>query len=230
MVVVINPTGPACIPEALITERDMSDKRSRGLLRLSGVVIGAALLLSGCALPPALTIASYAIDGFSYLTSGKSVSDHALSAVTSQDCALFRAVMGNDICRDRDEQMPDGTAIAAADLSRIEPASGPVSWEWRDDSGDSGYQPVFPPAPMLASAIEADNKGIVIEGLSQGTEVFALMQADGALEVFAHDPRRSSARANLRMILKVEDYRNQPGRIEGFRLNGAFYAINDIVV
>ena len=55
-------------------------------------------LLAGCAVPPALTLASFAADGISYLATGKSTTDHALSAIASEDCALVRAVKEKPIC------------------------------------------------------------------------------------------------------------------------------------
>ncbi len=94
----------------------------RGVARkafLASVAIG----LGGCALPPALSIASLMVDGVSYAASGKSVQDHALSAATDEDCALWRVVKGLAICRDKDggtdsavagksDAAPDETAIA----------------------------------------------------------------------------------------------------------------------
>lgn len=56
------------------------------------------ILLAGCALPPALTVASFAADGISYLATGKSTTDHALSAIANEDCALVRAVKEKPIC------------------------------------------------------------------------------------------------------------------------------------
>jgi hypothetical protein len=57
------------------------------------------MLLGGCALPPAVTLASLAADGVSYVATGKSVTDHGLSAATAQDCALLRPVFtGKAIC------------------------------------------------------------------------------------------------------------------------------------
>lgn len=59
--------------------------------------LGPALLLpplaAGCAIPPAVTVASFAADGVSYATTGKSVTDHGLSAATGHDCALLRPVL-----------------------------------------------------------------------------------------------------------------------------------------
>lgn len=58
-----------------------------------------SLLLSGCGLPPAITIASYAADGVSYLTTGKTVTDHGISAATGQDCAVIgHLIEGKPIC------------------------------------------------------------------------------------------------------------------------------------
>ena len=87
------------------------------------VLVSVALVLWSCALPPALSIASLMVDGVSYAASGKSVQDHALSAATDEDCALWRVAKGLAICRDKDggtdsavagksDAVPDETAIA----------------------------------------------------------------------------------------------------------------------
>ncbi len=56
------------------------------------------LLLAGCALPLPLQLASWAISGISYVKTGKSISDHVISAVASRDCALHRIALGEDVC------------------------------------------------------------------------------------------------------------------------------------
>ena len=68
-------------------------------LRVTGA-LGLVVTLSGClALPPAIQIASLALDGFSYMSTGKSVSDHAISAFANKDCAVHRALKDiNGIC------------------------------------------------------------------------------------------------------------------------------------
>jgi SPOR domain len=53
------------------------------------------LLAAGCVLPPAVTVASLAADGVSYATTGKSVTDHGISAATGEDCALLRPVLND---------------------------------------------------------------------------------------------------------------------------------------
>lgn len=57
------------------------------------------LLVGGC-LPLPITIASTAFSGISYMASGKSTTDHMLSATMEQDCALTRPVFGEPFCRD----------------------------------------------------------------------------------------------------------------------------------
>lgn len=54
-------------------------------------------------MPPVVSYASLAMDGISYVATGKSVSDHALSAATDQDCAVWRVVSEQEIeavCQD----------------------------------------------------------------------------------------------------------------------------------
>jgi len=63
------------------------------------------MALGGCALRLEYNLASYAIDGLSYLFSGKSATDHALSGVAERDCALLRAMDGDEICHEY--AMPD---------------------------------------------------------------------------------------------------------------------------
>jgi len=90
----------------------------RKALKLS-VLAGAAMSLSGClvALPPAVQLASLALDGVSYVTTGKSVTDHAISTVTAQDCAMLRGLKGEDICSENKVEiamLPDGTPVLSA--------------------------------------------------------------------------------------------------------------------
>jgi hypothetical protein len=66
------------------------------------LAIGLILALGGCAVvavPPAVTIASYAADGISYLATGKSLTDHAISEVADEDCVLFRVAVLKNPCR-----------------------------------------------------------------------------------------------------------------------------------
>ncbi|MBI5164129.1 MAG: hypothetical protein HY985_09530 [Magnetospirillum sp.] len=72
-------------------------RRSTAVALASVVLSG---LVSGCAIPPALTVASYVGDGILMLATGKSSNDHALSLFTGKDCATMRVLEEKDICFD----------------------------------------------------------------------------------------------------------------------------------
>ena len=87
-------------------------------------IVGAtAFLIGGCAIPVPLQVASWVIDGVSYVATQKSVTDHGISIVAQQDCAIWRGVTEGELCR-VDEN--DGVAIA---LAETQPAPG--------DTGDT---------------------------------------------------------------------------------------------
>lgn len=69
--------------------------------KVLATVIG-GLLLSGCALPVPIQIASWALDGFSLIATKKSITDHGISIVAQKDCALWRGVTEGEVCREDD--------------------------------------------------------------------------------------------------------------------------------
>lgn len=71
-------------------------------MRLLGVLVVASmpLWLGGCAIPIAVSVASYAADGALLLTTEKAGTDHLLSIGSGQDCAMWRVVKGREICTD----------------------------------------------------------------------------------------------------------------------------------
>ncbi|MCF3629503.1 SPOR domain-containing protein [Thalassospiraceae bacterium LMO-SO8] len=90
-------------------------------MRKSVIVVGACALLGGCALPVPIQVASWAIDILSVVTTEKSITDHGLSALTSKDCALYRAVTEDDnvVCRDIDDRKDVMTADAGKDATAL---------------------------------------------------------------------------------------------------------------
>lgn len=74
---------------------------------LSGLFLAGTL--AGCA-SPAVFMASQAVTGVSYLTTGKGTTDHVLSAAMAEDCALHRAINGDAVCRSEAEAQPLQTA------------------------------------------------------------------------------------------------------------------------
>jgi hypothetical protein len=99
-------------------------------MRKNLAMIGLPLLLGGCGLPPALSAASWALDGISYLASGKSVTDHAISGITQQDCALFRIVQGRELC----EASTDDIQTAEGPQIVIAAASYGDNWQGSNDA------------------------------------------------------------------------------------------------
>ncbi len=82
------------------------------------IAVAAALALSGCGLPPALTVASYVFDGMTLLSTGKSVGDHALSAAAKKDCAVWRVVRDQEVCREFNAGKKSRFVIAAEKWER----------------------------------------------------------------------------------------------------------------
>ncbi|PPR79707.1 MAG: hypothetical protein CFH06_00269 [Alphaproteobacteria bacterium MarineAlpha3_Bin5] len=63
------------------------------------VILFGLFLLGGCAPPVPVQIASWILDGVSLVATQKSVTDHGISIVAQQDCALFRGFTDGYICR-----------------------------------------------------------------------------------------------------------------------------------
>ena len=62
------------------------------------LLIPLVLGLAGCALPPAVTVVSFVADGISTASSGKTVTDQAISLLAQKDCRLWRLMQGKSIC------------------------------------------------------------------------------------------------------------------------------------
>lgn len=67
--------------------------------------------LTGCAMPLSVRLASYAVDAITYLATEKSTTDHGLSLVMNQDCALLRAIKTDSVCV---EYQDEGRIVVAA--------------------------------------------------------------------------------------------------------------------
>jgi len=94
----------------------------------------APILLSGCAIPPALSIASYAIDAISYAATGKSISDHGISMAAGRDCATWRLIKGENPCKGEPTEIANPAPV---------------------DEGQQATLPTGEPAPLVASATPA---------------------------------------------------------------------------
>ena len=115
------------------------------------------LALGGCAAPAALTIAALAVDGLSWMTTGKGTGDHVLSASTNKDCRVTRALQGKAICNNTqvafatgagpEEQWPEfgpktsDVAVASAAPSQAEITAA------ANTAPAAGMRPGYEPRP-----------------------------------------------------------------------------------
>ena len=87
---------------------------------------GVALLLSGCALPPAVTVVSFAADIVSLGETGKTITDHGISLMAQKDCVMMRVFSKTPICKDiPDENTPEGALVALTPLTDPNVAAAP---------------------------------------------------------------------------------------------------------
>jgi len=122
---------------------------SRGTMRpfRMAVLIALVLVIAGCALPPAFTIASFVADGISMASSGKTVTDQAISFLAQKDCRLWRLVQGKSICGS------EASVVAVAVLPPALPlrAASPALRAPEPNVGAAAAPaeaPVAEPAPM----------------------------------------------------------------------------------
>ena len=122
------------------------------------LVLGVGLMTGACAAPLAVSGASYAADGGLLVASDKTSTDHMISMVSKQDCALWRVIKGRAVCKPREGDTDpykvnydDPQRMAAEDGVRYAPplratADAPAaSWD------AAAYKPA-PPAPSAPSA------------------------------------------------------------------------------
>ncbi len=196
--------------------------RSFGICLRFAFVSMLAVWLAGCGLPPAVAIISTVADGISFVANGKSLSDVALSAMTDQDCAVYRIVSNNEICRE-----------ATGDRR---PAIVIVSYEAGDEFAGVGENPEDTLAlgrgepVLMASVADLTTNRALLKGFTDNTELFALVQDDGTLEVVAHDAARTDDRSNMRLIARISGYGASPETFLSLDLNGTTFAVEDIIV
>lgn len=117
---------------------------------------GAGLMTGACSVPLAVSGAGYAADGALLAATDKSSSDHMISMVSKQDCALWRVVRKRAVCKPRegdadpykvDYDDPQRTVaedgVHYAPPLRTAPDAPPASW----DAGAYRPGPAPPTAP-----------------------------------------------------------------------------------
>jgi hypothetical protein len=139
-------------------------------MKRAAALTACALVLSGCAVPLPVKIASWVIDGISYIATKKSLSDHAISVALQQDCAVWRGVTGEGFCLDDDGGViavaanegegqetvtAETSAVEVQELANFATAAGPA--ETAEAPADAALapeavvaeEPAAPSAPMV---------------------------------------------------------------------------------
>lgn len=132
------------------------------------IAAGLMAILSGCSVSPAVDAVSWGIDGVSFFITGKSMTDHALSAASGRDCVMLRVAKGQSACVPRDEDVAGDRMVFALDES---------PWtESRTAMVDEGD----PLAVDSAAAMLVEPLGAAIRVESRSTAISAV-QADRPL-------------------------------------------------
>lgn len=77
----------------------------------------ALFVLGGCTITPAVDAISWSVDGVSYLITGKSMTDHAMSAAAGKDCAFTRVMKGEAGCLPVDDDVVGDRLVFEFDSS-----------------------------------------------------------------------------------------------------------------
>ena len=121
-----------------------------------GVLSLPFLLVACVALPPQLALVTQAADGVSYVLTGRSATDHIVSAAMKEDCALSRAAQGRAICKAK-----QGDSDFAQALSQVEGGHPGAALD-RPIGHDEILAPALggaaqaPPPPVMGPAAFAD--------------------------------------------------------------------------
>ncbi|MEH6632761.1 MAG: hypothetical protein V7776_18235 [Halopseudomonas aestusnigri] len=145
-----------------------------------------ALTLSGCALPPAIGVASLAVDVASYFFSGKTLTDHGISAVAQQDCALIRVMQG-ELCEDyanfevADTVLEPLSPVDEIEIAQVSNISSSVSY-FSEDAQLGAIDPNAISAYSLEiAAIDARTDHLVVEVAEIDGQVAELFEGEDYL-------------------------------------------------
>ncbi len=108
------------------------------------LLLAVLLTLPACVAPPIITVASLALSGVSYVETGKTLPDHALSSVSQRDCIMFRAAKGEQVCQ------IDETDVAAADGAAPGIEGAAVA---APSDGTRAVAPALPVDPVTVAAL-----------------------------------------------------------------------------
>ena len=161
----------------------------------------AAVSLSGCGIPPVVSLATLALDLASYGSTGKTMTDHGISMVLREDCALLR-VLDGPICVEESE-----TGTAERKLARDDDSPASRRLAHRDDDE---YR-----ANLRGAAQTAEADGLNTLQLSFLADP-AMEPGLGTMRLGpSGEPVLWSASAELSDVLAAADYLGDGVRLSG---------------
>lgn len=126
------------------------------------LILGLPLLAGGCGAPLVVAGASYAADGGFLAASSKTSTDHMISMVSKQDCAMWRVLRGRAVCKEREagkdpynvdytdpQRMVSEDGVQYAPPLRSSADAPAASW---DAAAYKTTPPATPPAPTAPAA------------------------------------------------------------------------------
>lgn len=152
-------------------------------MRKYAFILVGAIACSGCAAPLPLTIASLMADGVSYATTEKSLTDHGLSALSNQDCAVYRLLTEGAMCRDQLEeiQVVENTSSLAHITPKPKPAIPATTAVAKKNAKLEGANlgTIGEPLPGVYMVIGSSRNLLMARSLgqhyrTQSTQVFAM--------------------------------------------------------
>lgn len=121
-----------------------------------GVVVVAVALLPGCGLPIGVQMASLAVQGMSLAATGKTPTDHGISALAEKDCATWRPLAGEPICSDLPGEVGDvmvAEATEPATDEAVAPSAVSASWALPDvAAAERTAKPAADPESFVTAA------------------------------------------------------------------------------
>lgn len=120
------------------------------------ILFGLLLPLTACGMPTPISIASLVLDIGSYAVTGKTSTDHAMSAIAGEDCAVIRVLEG-DPC-----SSPDDYELALAVLEPLPDAGDAVPPVRTADLQSAqvaayGIDDIAPSGPFLQASFLSDD-------------------------------------------------------------------------
>lgn len=155
------------------------------------MVLGAtAVLLGGCALPLPVQIASWALDGLSYLMTEKTVADHGISVLAQKDCAMLRGLLDDsEFCRDYDDTtIMVAAGGAGAGFAPIDDGDELAALTANQDAVDFDAAPGTSAGPLATDGGAATNaRPIIDDGVQLATLTYQPLVFEDGPPVFFED-------------------------------------------